>query len=157
MKALAAQIQQLDQENIKKLELEGKTDLNVDGQLLSITTDDVEIMTEDIPGWSVVTEGNVTVALDIVVSQELQNEGLARELVNRVQNLRKEKGFEVTDRIVLKVVNSIHTDEAFHAFEEYICSETLATLHFTKSDVSQNFSEVELIEGIITAFDIDKE
>jgi isoleucyl-tRNA synthetase len=157
MKTLAAQIQQLNQENIKKLELEGKIDLNLNDQLLSITSDDVEIITEDIPGWSVVTEGNVTVALDITISQELQNEGLARELVNRVQNLRKEKGYEVTDRIILKVANSEHTDKAFHAFEEYICSETLATLHFTKSDNSQHFNEVELIEGIITAFDINKE
>ncbi len=157
MKALAVQIQQLDQDGIKKLELEGKIDLTVNGQLLSITTDDVEIVTEDIPGWSVVTEGNVTVALDITISPDLQNEGLARELVNRVQNLRKEKGFEVTDRIVLKVANSEHTDNAFCAFEEYICSETLATLQFTASGENQNLSEVELIDGIMTAFDIDKE
>jgi len=157
MKALAAMIQQLSQEQIKQLETEGKLTLLLNGEHLTITTDDVEIVTEDIPGWSVVTEGSVTVALDITITPELQNEGLARELVNRVQNLRKDKGFEVTDRIVLKVIKSSHTDTAFHSFEDYICSETLSTLHFVDQTEEKEYLTDELIDGITVAFHVEKE
>jgi len=157
MKALAAMIQQLSQEQIKQLETEGKLNLMLDGEELTITGDDVEIITEDIPGWSVVTEGNVTVALDITITPELQNEGLARELVNRVQNLRKEKGFEVTDRIVLEVVKSSHTDTAFHSFENYICSETLSLLRFVDQPDGGKYIMDELIDGIKVAFNVEKE
>jgi len=157
MKALAAMIQQLSQEQIKQLETEGKLNLMLDGEELTITGDDVEIITEDIPGWSVVTEGNVTVALDITITPELQNEGLARELVNRVQNLRKEKGFEVTDRIVLEVIKNSHTDTAFHSFEDYICSETLSTLRFRNQPEEGEYITDELIDGISVAFNVEKE
>jgi isoleucyl-tRNA synthetase len=157
MKMLASLIQEMTQPQIKEIETQGQINLVIEGQTMLITLEDVEILTEDIPGWSVSTEGKVTVALDITISDELHNEGLAREFVNRVQNLRKELGFEVTDRIVLKVLSNTDTDKAFSAFEEYICSETLSKLIFSNDGLVENMTEVELVEGIFTHFVIEKE
>ncbi|MBU2552961.1 MAG: isoleucine--tRNA ligase [Bacteroidetes bacterium] len=157
MKMLASLIQEMTQPQIKEIETQGQINLVIEGQTMLITLEDVEILTEDIPGWSVSTEGKVTVALDITISDELHNEGLAREFVNRVQNLRKELGFEVTDRIVLKVLSNPDTDKAFSAFEEYICSETLSKLIFSNDGLVENMTEVELVEGIFTHFVIEKE
>jgi len=157
MKMLASLIQEMTQPQIKEIEIQGQINLVMEGQTMLITLEDVEILTEDIPGWSVSTEGKVTVALDITISDELHNEGLAREFVNRVQNLRKELGFEVTDRIVLKVLSNPDTDKAFSAFEEYICSETLSKLIFSNDGLVENMTEVELVEGIFTHFVIEKE
>lgn len=157
MKVLASLIQEMTQPQIKEIETQGQFNLDIEGQTMLITLEDVEILTEDIPGWSVSTEGKVTVALDITISDELHNEGLAREFVNRVQNLRKEFGFEVTDRIVLKVLNNPDTDKAFSAFEEYICSETLSKLIFSNDGLVENMTEVELVEGVVTHFVIEKE
>lgn len=157
MKVLASLIQEMTQPQIKEIETRGQFNLVIEDQTMVITLEDVEILTEDIPGWSVSTEGKVTVALDITISDELHNEGLAREFVNRVQNLRKELGFEVTDRIVLKVLNNPDTDKAFSAFEEYICSETLSKLIFSNDGLVENMTEVELVEGVVTHFVIEKE
>ncbi len=157
MKTLATHIQQLDQQQIKMLETDGKFNLIVENQPLEIAIDDVEILTEDIPGWSVATEGKVTVALDITINNELLSEGLARELVNRVQNLRKDMGFEVTDHINLKVLKNENTDAAFTAFDQYICSETLSTLVLSSDTNSENMTEAELTEGVIVHFSIEKE
>jgi isoleucyl-tRNA synthetase len=157
MKMLASLIQEMTQPQIKEIETQGQINLVIEGQTMLITLEDVEILTEDIPGWSVSTEGKVTVALDITISDELHNEGLAREFVNRAQNLRKELGFEVTDRIVLKVLSNTDTDKAFSAFEEYICSETLSKLIFSNDGLVENMTEVELVEGIFTHFVIEKE
>jgi isoleucyl-tRNA synthetase len=156
MKALAALIQELTAEQIKLLEKEEQLVVNLDGNELTISIEDVEILTEDIPGWSVATEGIVTVALDITLSPDLQNEGLARELINRVQNLRKEKGLEVTDRVLLKVVKNPHTDEAFLSFKEYICAETLSDFHLTDSVGDGDFATQELTEGVFVTFNVDK-
>ncbi len=157
MKVLASLIQEMTQPQIKEIETRGQFNLVIEDQTMVITLEDVEILTEDIPGWSVSTEGKVTVALDITISDELHNEGLAREFVNRVQNLRKELGFEVTDRIVLKILNNPDTDKAFSAFEEYICSETLSKLIFSNDGLVENMTEVELVEGVVTHFVIEKE
>lgn len=157
MKVLASLIQELTQPQIKEIETQGQFNLVIEGQTMLITLEDVEILTEDIPGWSVSTEGKVTVALDITISDELHNEGLAREFVNRVQNLRKEFGFEVTDRIILKVLSNPDTDKAFSAFEEYICSETLSKLIFSSDGLVENMTEVELVEDVFTHFVIEKE
>lgn len=157
MKQLAALIQELTQADIKRLETDNALVLSLDGHELTISTEDVEIITEDIPGWSVVTEGLVTVALDITLNQELENEGLARELVNRVQNLRKDKGFEVTDRILLTVVKNLHTDNAFLSFKDYICSETLSDLNLVEMSQSDKWTAVELNEGVFVTFDVIKE
>lgn len=127
MKQLAAAIGQMNQDDIAKIEAENAYALTVDGEEVKITLQDVEITSEDIPGWSVASEGGLTVALDIHIDENLRKEGIARDLVNRIQNLRKEKGLEVQDKIKVKVqpdgdlFSSAVTD-----FAEYIKRETQA-------------------------------
>jgi len=127
MKQIATTIKSFSQEDIQAIENEGKAMIDADGQQVEITLDDVEIMSEDIPGWLVASEGNITVALDITITEELRNEGIARELINRIQNLRKEKGFEVTDKIEVQVQKQEAITRALFNNNDYICSETLAT------------------------------
>lgn len=98
----------------------GSLMINVDGQNVVVCQDDVEIISEDIPGWLVANEGRLTVALDITLTEDLRNEGLARELVNRIQNLRKAKNFEITDRIIIKVSANPVFDEAIKDYDGYI-------------------------------------
>jgi len=126
MKQLAAHIQQLDQKDVNTLEQEGCLKLMIDCQEAVITTDDVEILSEDIPGWLVGNEGRLTVALDITITPELEKEGIARELVNRIQNLRKAKAFEITDRITIKLSSHPAFDEAVTVYADYICNQVLA-------------------------------
>ncbi len=126
MKKLAAQIQAMESRDIQELEREGTFTLMVEGQEAVITLDDVEIFSEDVPGWLVGNEGRLTVALDITLTDELQKEGLARELVNRIQNLRKAKGFEITDRITVWLSSIPTLDEAVRENAEYIKSQVLA-------------------------------
>ncbi len=126
MKRLAAQIQAMESREIQELEREGTFTLVVDGQEAVIGLDDVEIFSEDVPGWLVGNEGRLTVALDITLTDELQKEGLARELVNRIQNLRKTKGFEITDRITVWLSATPTLDEAVKENAEYIQSQVLA-------------------------------
>lgn len=136
MKQLAALLTTLGQEEILLLEREGKINLAVDGQAVEVLADDVEILSEDIPGWQVATAGGLTVALDITVTPELWKEGIAREVINRIQNLRKDLGFDVTDKISVKFQSHTGIDEAVEQNISYICSETLA----------QSFDLVETIE-----------
>ena len=126
MKQLAVKIQELENSDIHELEEKGSFALKVDNQEVVISTDDVEIISEDIPGWLVGNEGRLTVALDITITDELRKEGIARELVNRIQNLRKSKEFEITDRIVVKIVSNPATDEAVADNSEYIRNQVLA-------------------------------
>jgi isoleucyl-tRNA synthetase len=136
MKQLAALLATLGQEEIMVLEREGKLNLSVDGQAVEILSEDVEILSEDIPGWQVATAGGLTVALDITVTPELWKEGIAREIINRIQNLRKDLGFDVTDKISVKFQSHTGLDEAVEQNISYICNETLA----------QSFDLVETIE-----------
>ena len=126
MKAAAAAINGLDEAAIAELERSGRYPLDLDGATVVITTDEVEILTEDIPGWKVATDGELTVALDVNVTPELAREGLARELISRIQNLRKDTGLDVTDRIDLRVVASAPVREAVADYRDYIMEETLA-------------------------------
>ena len=126
MKQLAVKIQELENSDIHELEEKGSFALKVDNQEVVISTDDVEIISEDIPGWLVGNEGRLTVALDITITDELRKEGIARELENRIQNLRKSKEFEITDRIVVKIVSNPATDEAVTDNSEYIRNQVLA-------------------------------
>ncbi len=126
MKRLAVVIQEMEGSDIQQLEKEGSFTLMVDGQEAVITLDDVEILSEDVPGWLVGNEGRITVALDITLTDELLKEGIARELVNRIQNARKTKGFEITDRIVVKITSNPVIDEAVEANVEYIKNQVLA-------------------------------
>ena len=156
MKQISAQIQQFGQDDIKKLEESGEMKFLIDENMVIINLEDVEIGTEDIPGWSVATQDHLTVALDMTLTPELENEGLARELVNRIQNLRKDKGLEVTDRISLSVEKTDATQDAFEAFKDYICSETLAQMELVDNIENNGFEEIELIDGIIVKLILKK-
>ena len=156
MKQLSGMINGMKQSDIKKLETEGKFVFDIDGNRVEIGPEDVEISTQDIPGWSVASMDNLTVALDITITPELQNEGLARELVNRIQNLRKDKGFDVIDRINLIIERNPETENAIKQFEDYICSETLAKLKTVDKLDNENRDEVELIDGITVNLSIEK-
>ena len=126
MKSLAAAIQGMSQEDILAFEAAGTFTLNVEGQEAAVELADVEIISEDIPGWLVVNEGRLTVALDITVTENLRKEGLARELVNRIQNLRKSNGYDITDKINVTVLSSDEMDDAIKEFNEYIANQVLA-------------------------------
>jgi isoleucyl-tRNA synthetase len=127
MKEAAAVIHSMEQEDIRALEADGRRAVHVSGKELILSAEDVEITSEDIPGWQVASEGRLTVALDVQLSERLKEEGIAREFINRVQNLRKEKGFDVTDRIRLKVLDSAAIRDSILNNKDYICAEILAT------------------------------
>ena len=126
MKALAAAIQAMSQDEINAFEKAGTFTLTVEGQEAMIERADVEIISEDIPGWLVANEGRLTVALDIPVTENLRKEGLARELVNRIQNLRKSSGYDITDKISVTVLSNDGMDEAIKDFNSYIANQVLA-------------------------------
>lgn len=126
MKPLAAAIQQMSQDDINAFEKAGSFDLKVNDQDVQLDRADVEIISEDIPGWLVANEGRLTVALDITVTEELRKEGLARELVNRVQNLRKSSGFDITDKVNLFILSNDMIDDAIREYRDYIANQVLA-------------------------------
>ena len=126
MKPLAAAIQQMSQDDINAFEKAGSFALTVNDQDVQLDRADVEIISEDIPGWLVANEGRLTVALDITVTEELRKEGLARELVNRVQNLRKSSGFDITDKVNLFILSNDMIDDAIREYRDYIANQVLA-------------------------------
>jgi isoleucyl-tRNA synthetase len=126
MKAIAAMVNALSGDDIAKIEAENGWKGTIEGEQIELNINDFEIAAQDIPGWLVASEGVLTVALDIKITEELKSEGIARELINRVQNLRKDSGLEVTDRIVLKVETSEAIRAAIKANMEYVCNEVLA-------------------------------
>ncbi|TAL41935.1 MAG: isoleucine--tRNA ligase, partial [Chitinophagaceae bacterium] len=126
MKAVAAALAQFTQEDIVKLEKDGQYNLSIDGEPLLLQAFETEISSEDIPGWTVANKGSLTVALDITVTTELEHEGNAREFVNRIQKIRKDSGFELTDRIEVKVSDSNGLKESLTRYKDYICAEILA-------------------------------
>ncbi len=128
MKAVAAAVSTLSQEAIATLEREGTYALTLpDGVNVNINSDDVEIFSEDIPGWLVANEGRLTVALEVEITEALRREGIARELVNRIQNIRKSSGFEITDKIKIVLSKNLQTDDAVNEYKDYICNQVLAT------------------------------
>ena len=144
MKSLGNAILAFTQEQINALEAAGSCNVEVEGQVCEVLLSDVEIATQDIPGWVVANDGALTVALDITLTPELVDEGIARELVNRIQNIRKE-GFDVTDRIVVEL-QSGEWDAAVERHRDYICSETLCTALTLVPEVSGG-TEIEIIDG----------
>lgn len=127
MKLITGQVNQWGQEEIAAIEKNGTFDLNLEGENIQLLLEDVEISSEDIPGWSVATEAKVTVALDITLDDTLRQEGLARDVVNRVQNLRKDMGLEVQDKISIRIVESdAFVDAGLKNNSDYICQETQA-------------------------------
>lgn len=125
-KPMAALVATFSQEQIAALEAADQTTLEVAGESVVVTPADFEITSEDMPGWLVASEGKLTVALDVTVTDELRKEGLARELVNRIQNIRKDSGFEVTDRIKVEIEKKEMLEGAIEAFGEFIAQQTLS-------------------------------
>ena len=153
MKALGAAIMAFDQQQINALEADGKCVVSVDGIDCDVLISDVEIATQDIPGWVVANDGSLTVALDIQLTPELIEEGIARELVNRIQNIRKEQ-FDVTDRIVVTLQGG-EWDAAVKRHMDYICAETLCTSLTLVPEVSGGIP-IELLDGQNTVISISK-
>ncbi len=153
MKALGAAIMAFDQQQINALEADGKCVVSVDGVDCDVLISDVEIATQDIPGWVVANDGSLTVALDIQLTPELIDEGIARELVNRIQNIRKEQ-FDVTDRIVVTLQGG-EWDAAVKRHMDYICAETLCTSLTLVPEVSGGIP-IELLDGQNTVISISK-
>jgi len=127
MKQISGEIAVFTQENISQIEKSGVYNLNINGEHVLLSLEDVEIQTEDIPGWLVASEGGLTIALDINLTEELKQEGIAREFINKIQNIRKDSDFEVTDRIVLKIQKHEFYNAAVLLFKDYISNQTLAS------------------------------
>jgi len=142
MKLIASEIAKLTAADIKEIEQSGTLSIEINGKSITLGREDVEIISQDIEGWLVANEGNLTVALDITISKELRQEGIARELINRIQNLRKDSGFEVTDRISVKLQRHEDIVNAVETNLEYIKVETLT-------------AELEIIDLVNNGIDIE--
>jgi isoleucyl-tRNA synthetase len=150
MKAISALVQQFDQNDIAQIEQNAGWSGLIDGEILELDLTDFEIQAQDIPGWLVANENGLTVALDVTISAELKAEGLAREVVNRIQNLRKESAFDVTDRITVTIDTTEQIQAAITAHKDYICAEVLAidihfeTLHFPKEEEIESAADTAI-------------
>ncbi|MBO7213164.1 MAG: isoleucine--tRNA ligase, partial [Rikenellaceae bacterium] len=145
MKQISALVAAFSQNDIAQLERSEKWSAEIDGVLVEATIEDFEIQTEDIPGWLVASEGKLTVALDITITEELKREGIARELVNRIQNIRKESGFEVTDKITVEIERHEMLEGAIADYGTYIAQQTLAH-NVALVDAVQNPVAIEIDE-----------
>ena len=155
MKQLAATIANMEQHDISVFEKAGSFTFNIDGTEATVELNDVEIISEDIPGWLVANEGNITVALDITVTDELKQEGIARELVNRIQNMRKSGGLEITDKICVTIEKNDETDKAVEVYGEYIAKQVLANSITVSENISENATDVDF-DGFILKIAITK-
>jgi isoleucyl-tRNA synthetase len=157
MKAVQAYALQNGAKIIHEIERNGLYTVKLDGAEIVLENEDVEIIPIDIPGWKVANSGSLTVALDIRLTDSLKQEGLAREIVNRIQNIRKDKGFEVTDKILVKIQQNANLDTAIKNNLSYICSETLTgDLQLVKELSAPNASTIEVDELITTLISIEK-
>ena len=143
MKAVAAAVAGMSQEAIAEFERNGSYTFDIDGTQAVVAVSDVEIYSEDIPGWLVANEGRLTVALEVTVTEGLRREGIARELVNRIQNIRKSSGFEITDKIKVVLSKNSLTDDAVNEYNTYICNQVLAA-SLTLADEVSEATELEL-------------
>ena len=153
MKLIASIVNQFTSSDIKKIETEGEYKINSD---ITIDLSDVEISSADIPGWQVITQDGLTVALDVTLSESLKEEGLARELINRIQNIRKEKGFEVTDKIEITVEKNEALENAITNNLSYICGETLANSLNVVDVIKNEKINIDLIGNISALVEIKK-
>ncbi|MNX79438.1 Isoleucine--tRNA ligase [compost metagenome] len=142
MGLISKEIQAFSADQINQLDKQGTLDIVIAGKNVTLSLEDVEITSQDIEGWLVANSNGITVALDITISEELKNEGIARELVNRIQNIRKDSGFEVTDKIKVQIKRSGLLEEAILKNEDYIKSETL-TDDLIFVDALENGTEIE--------------
>jgi len=145
MGLIAKEIQSFTQDQINELDNAGELTITSSGKSITLTVEDVEISSQDIPGWLVANSNGITVALDITISEELRMEGIARELVNRIQNIRKDSGFEVTDKIKVQILKNDSIEQAVLANESYIKSETLTNELIFVSEI-KNGTEIEFDE-----------
>jgi isoleucyl-tRNA synthetase len=155
MKAIAEAIANFSQNDITRIENEKEINLTVENQNITVCLSDVEIVTDDIPGWIVANEDAITVALDITIDEQLRYEGIARELVNRIQNIRKESDFDVVDKIDVRLSYHPEMENVLHSFKTYICSETLCN----RLELIDNFTseqQVELSDTITLDIEIEK-
>ncbi|WP_455585049.1 isoleucine--tRNA ligase [Bacteroides sp.] len=153
MKAVAAAVAEMPQEAIAELEKNGRYMLNLNGTEAVIEASDVEIFSEDIPGWLVANEGKLTVALEVTITEELRREGIARELVNRIQNIRKSNGFEITDKIRITISKNLQTDDAVNEYKDYICNQVLGISLDLADEVKEgtelNFDDFSLFVNVV--------
>ncbi len=157
MKSIAASVSKMSQEDIAQLEKEGRFTLKADGQEIELGLNDVEIVSEDIPGWLVANEGKLTIALDVTITEELHNEGIARELVNRIQNIRKESGFDVTDKIDIEIQKNEQLNNAVQQHKDYIGSQTLASGIKLVDEIDPDKArEVEINEDLKTLLKVER-
>jgi len=157
MKQVVQQIGQFTQQDITDIERSGHHSIEINGKKQEIKLSEVEIFTEDIPGWLVANEGQLAVALDIKVTKELKEEGIARELINRIQNLRKEHGFDVTDKISIQIQKHESINEAVKNHAQYIGSQTLAVeTNLVDKLEDKHTKSIDLDEGIETKILIRK-
>jgi isoleucyl-tRNA synthetase len=126
MKAVSAALSGFGQEEIRSLEMKGDITLDIEGEKLVILKEEVDIQSEDVPGWMVAAKNALTVALDVTITEDLEQEGNARELVNRIQRIRKDSGFDLTDRILVKLSRHEKLAKAISQYNDYICAEILA-------------------------------
>ena len=143
MKQLATAIAAMSQDDILRFETEGNFLFDINGQHAVIETSDVEIISEDIPGWLVANEGKLTVALDVTVTDELKREGIARELVNRIQNIRKSSGFDITDKINIRISSNEETDAAVEEYKTYIAKQVLANSIEITEKLDRDINELD--------------
>ena len=155
MKQISTLIAAMEQSDIFEFEKNGRYQLNIGTEPIDLSLEDVEILSEDIPGWLVANEGHLTVALDINVTKELKEEGIARELINRIQNLRKESNFDVTDKITLAIGRHKEINEAVENFSQYIASQVLAE-HIELTDEKDNKAKDIEIDDIHTFIKIER-
>ena len=153
MQIIVSRINQFTTEDIKKIDLEGEFIINQD---ITIDISDVEISSADIPGWQVMNQDGITVALDVTLSEELKEEGLARELVNRIQNIRKDYDFEVTDKIEVNVEKNDKIDSSISNNLSYICGETLANSLNIVDVLKNDKISVDLVDDISVNISIKK-
>ncbi len=157
MKAISKAFAGMSQEDIAKFEKENSFTLVLDGETVELNREDAEIISEDIPGMLVANEGRITVALDINLTPELKAEGIARELINRIQNLRKDSGFEVTDKIVVNIQKNGATDQSVDQHKEYIAAQTLAKeINLVDSCNRNDALSVELEDDVVLLLEIEK-
>ncbi|HPD96553.1 MAG TPA: isoleucine--tRNA ligase [Tenuifilaceae bacterium] len=157
MKEISQAIAAMTQENIATLEKEGTFAITISSGNVDLTTDDVEILSEDIPGWLVANEGRYTVALDVTITETLRMEGIARELINRVQNIRKDSGFEVTDKIRITLKKHDKLDKAIETHHDYIAGQTLAKeINIIDGELNGTSTVIDLDDDLTTSIRVEK-
>jgi isoleucyl-tRNA synthetase len=158
MKSISEEIGKMNQDNIAQFEKEAKWELSVSGEIINLLPEDVEISTEDIPGWLVASDGSLTIALDVTVTEELLREGIAREFINRIQNYRKESGFDVTDKIKVLIMKHLSLNDAILQHKDYIGTQTLANkIDLVDEMDTGNARKVEIEEDVQTWIKIEKD